>query len=62
MAHSHCVLNTYGYKDMLRIDNIYCFSTATIVAQTHLVVTLYLHSLPCHGANFGFVLSTSIIQ
>jgi len=34
MAHAHCMLNTYGYKDALRIFNTDCFSTATMVART----------------------------
>jgi len=30
-----------------RICNIYCFSTATMVARTRLNVTLYVHCLCC---------------
>jgi hypothetical protein len=40
MAHAHFTLDTYGYKHTLRICNTYCFSTATMVAPTHLNVTL----------------------
>jgi len=36
MAHAHCMLDTQGYKWTLRICNTYSFSTATIVAWTHL--------------------------
>ena len=39
-----CVLHA-GYS--LRICNNYCFSTATVVARTHLTVTLYVHWLSC---------------
>jgi len=33
MAQAHCMLDTQGYKNTLRIYNIYCFSTATIPAR-----------------------------
>jgi len=33
MAHAHCMLDTQGYKHTLRIRNIYCFSTAKVVAR-----------------------------
>jgi len=42
MAHSHCVMDTYGYKHILRICNTYCFSTSTMVTRTRLNVTLSL--------------------
>jgi hypothetical protein len=35
------------YKHRLRISNSYRFSSATIVAQTCLSVTLYIHCLSC---------------
>jgi len=41
MAHAYCMLDTWGYKHRLRICNTYSFSTATIVVQTCLNVTLY---------------------
>ena len=44
-AHAHCMLDTLGYKHALRICNIYFVFTATMVARTHLTVTLYVHSL-----------------
>ena len=28
MAHAHCMIHTYGYKQTLRIFNTYCFPTA----------------------------------
>jgi hypothetical protein len=47
MAHAQCMLHNYGYKHTLRISNPYCFSIATIVAQTCLKVMLYVHCLSC---------------
>jgi hypothetical protein len=47
MAHAHCMLHTEGYKDTLRICNTHCFSTATMVARTRLIVTLYEDWLCC---------------
>ena len=41
MAHVHCMLHTWGYKQTLRIRNTYSFFTATIVERTSLNVTLY---------------------
>jgi len=34
-------------RHTLRICNTYCFSTAIMVARTHLSVTLYVHCLSC---------------
>jgi hypothetical protein len=44
-----CALHadTYGYKHILRICNTSCSSTATMVAQTRLAVTWYVHCLTC---------------
>jgi hypothetical protein len=39
MAHTHCILYNQGYKHTLRLCNTYCFSTATMVARTRLIVT-----------------------
>ena len=39
MAHAHFMLDTKGCKHTLRIFNTYCFSIATIVARTLLIVT-----------------------
>jgi hypothetical protein len=47
MAHAHCMMDTKGYKQTLKICNTYWFSTATMVAQTRPSVTLYVHRLPC---------------
>ena len=38
-AHAHCMVSTEIYRQTLGICNIYCFSIATIVAQTWLIVT-----------------------
>jgi len=42
MAQAHCMLDTLGYKHILRICNVYCFSSAMMVAEKHLNVTLYV--------------------
>jgi hypothetical protein len=36
-----CILDTSGYTNALRVCKNYCFSTATMVAWTRLIVTLY---------------------
>jgi len=33
MAHAHCMLDTKGYECKLRLRNIHCFCTATMVAE-----------------------------
>ena len=38
-AHALCMLGNEGYRHTLRIRNIYCFSTATIVTRTRLIFT-----------------------
>jgi len=43
------------HKHALRICNIYCFSAATVAAQTRLIVTLYVHSLSCYGLIDGIL-------
>jgi len=47
MAHAHCMLDTWGCKYTLRICNIYCISTTTVVARTRLCVTLRYSYFPC---------------
>jgi len=42
MAHAHCMLHNPDYKYTFRLCNTHCFSTATMVAQTRLNVTLYV--------------------
>ena len=39
MTHAHFTLGTYSYKHIISICNIYCFSTATMVARTPLNIT-----------------------
>jgi hypothetical protein len=43
MAHAHCMLDNWSYKNALRICNTYCFSTAKMVARTRLRLTFYVH-------------------
>ena len=45
MVHAHCMLDILGCKHVFRICNIYCFSTATVVAQICLNVMLYVYYL-----------------
>jgi hypothetical protein len=49
MAHAHCMLDTEGYKHTLKVCYTYYLFTATMVARTHLLVTHYVHCLPCFG-------------
>jgi len=42
LGHVYCMLATEAYKHTLRQCNTYCFSTATMVAQTGLSVTLHV--------------------
>ena len=45
MVHAHCMLDTYGYKDTLRICNTYYFSLETVGARTRLIVTVHVYCL-----------------
>ena len=45
--HVHCMLDTEGYKHILRIYNTYCISTAKLFTQTHLSVMVDVHCLSC---------------
>ena len=47
MAHVHCMLDT-----TLRICNTHCFSTAAVVAQMQLNVTLYLKCSCAYSPHF----------
>ena len=40
MAHVHCMLDTHGYKNKLRMCNTYCFCTETVIARTRLIVNV----------------------
>ena len=44
-AHARCVLDNHGYRHTLRVGNVCCFSTATVVKRRHLDVTL-IRTLP----------------
>jgi hypothetical protein len=46
-THAHGMLDTQGWKHAFRICNIYCFSTAIVVARTRINVALYVKYLPC---------------
>jgi len=46
-AHAHCMLDNRGCKHTPAICNAYCFSTATMVARTRLIVKLYVHFVSC---------------
>jgi len=48
IAHAHCMLDNYRYKQTLRIYNSYCFCTTRMVARTRFSVTLYVHCLSFH--------------
>jgi hypothetical protein len=52
MAHALCTLDNQGYRHTLRIWNTYCFSMATMVMRTQLV--LFVHTLPVLFFIFGF--------
>ena len=47
MAHAHSMLDKSGYRHTLGICNIYCFSTATMVARTHLIFELQVLCVSC---------------
>ena len=51
-AHAHCMLVAKGYKPTHRICNTHCFSTAPMVARTHLNVTINVHCLSGVSRNF----------
>ena len=65
MAHALCALNNLGYRHTLRICNIYCFSTARIVARMRLNVTfictelVFLILKRSENSTFYFVLYAS---
>ena len=42
MAHAHYILDTCVYRHTIRICNTYGFPTITVIARTHLTVTLYV--------------------
>ena len=44
-AHAHCMLDTKGYRHILRICNISFISTATMIERKSLNIMLYIHFL-----------------
>jgi hypothetical protein len=56
MSYAHCMLDNQGHRHALRIRNIYCFSTAKVVARTRLSFTLYVHCLSCLIMETDYVL------
>jgi len=44
-AHALCILDNKGFKHTLRIRNVYCFSTATVVTRTRLSIK-FIRALP----------------
>ena len=55
IALAYCMLDTCGYKHTVRICNTDCFSAATMVARTRLIVTLHVHCL-CHLSCWSYTL------
>jgi hypothetical protein len=53
VAHALCILDNYDYKDTLRICNIDCFHTATMVMRTRLHITLCVYCLSCLNVTAG---------
>jgi len=47
MRRMRIICSISNATDTLRTSNNVCVSTATMVARTHLIVTLRLHCLPC---------------
>ena len=45
MAQALCMLDTQGYKNTLRICNVYCFPLPTVAARKRLDVTLFSNHL-----------------
>ena len=56
MVHVHCMLDTKGYKHTLRISEYILSSTATVVAQMHLSVVLYVYCLSSYNRAGEFLL------
>ena len=55
-AHALCMLDNWCYRHTLRMCNIYCFSTVTLVKGTRLSVSLYVYCLSCVLINYGAIL------
>jgi hypothetical protein len=46
-AHALCMLDNWGYRHTLRICDIYCLCTSTLLPCTHIASRVILMSLPC---------------
>jgi len=51
MGHAHRMLGNQDYKHTLRICNVYCFCSTTMVARTRHNVMLYVHFLSCYNGD-----------
>jgi hypothetical protein len=60
MAYAHCMLDTQGYKCTYRLCITHCFSTATMVERTRLIITLYVHLLSLFILNMVYVTTSSV--
>jgi hypothetical protein len=58
MAHTHCMLDTKGYKHTLRMCNNYCFSPPSMIARTLLDVMLYTYVHCLFVFSFGAIRPT----
>ena len=61
MAHAHFTLSE-GYKYTLIMCSAYCFSAATMVARTPLIITLNVHYLPCYAAVWAMSMFLPVLQ
>jgi hypothetical protein len=46
-AHALCILGNQSYRHKFRINNTYCFYTATTVTRTRFNLTLYVSCMSC---------------
>jgi hypothetical protein len=53
MAHAYCMQDNENYTHTHTLFNTHCFSTATMVARTQLIVTLYVNGLSCFLLQFA---------
>jgi len=60
-AHTHCMLNNYGFKHTLRICNTRRFSTTTIVAWKRPIV-MFIRTLPVSLMLYSYLRPISLQQ
>ena len=53
MVHEHFMLDTQGYRHILRICNTCYFTTVRKVARTRPNITLHAHRVSCYECNRG---------